>query len=99
MVLPGHIVVSDKIAPIGTLGAIEHGAAPGNREIWSARSPHTRENAGERYELRAKTRAELMGAYVLRLRTRSCSALDRTLAGGRQSDADRQPLRRDVECN
>ena len=24
MVLPGHVVVSDKIAPIGTLGAVEH---------------------------------------------------------------------------
>jgi hypothetical protein len=30
MVLPGHIVVSDKIAPTGTSGAVEHGAARGN---------------------------------------------------------------------
>jgi hypothetical protein len=29
MVLPAHIVVSDKIAPIGTLSAVEHGAARG----------------------------------------------------------------------
>ena len=41
MVLPGHVVVSDKIAPIGTLGASSTGGA-GNRTICSGRLPHTR---------------------------------------------------------